>query len=411
MMKRIYLDYAATTPLDAAVLKKMLPYFSHEFANPASVHSLGQTALKAVDDARYSIAEILGAKGNEIVFTSGATESNNLALKGLAQSLRAKGDKRKEILISAIEHDSVREPLNALKSQGFKVVYLPVDSNGLVSVKLLQKYLNEQTLLVSIGFVNSEVGTVQEISKLGRVIRKYNEQRYQSWLNSSSRTRGAKPGIVYFHCDATQAPNLFDCNVRNLNLDLMSLSAHKIYGPKGTGLLYIKRDTPVEALLHGGHQERNLRSGTLNVPGIIGFVNALILTVKNRKSLLKNLSSLNKQFRRDLKKAIPQVRFAVSFEIASPAHLNVLFAGISGDAFQSALDERGIAVSTGSACASGDITVSHVLQALSYSETEAKSALRFSFGRLTTKTELKTTVRLVSKAYYDTLKAYESRIF
>ncbi len=410
-MKRIYLDYSATTPLDAAVLKKMLPYFSQEFANPASVHSLGQSALKAVDDARYSIAELLGAKGNEIVFTSGATESNNLAIKGLVSALRAKKDKRKEILVSAIEHDSIREPLNALKNQGFKITYLPVDANGLVSIKTLQKHLNEQTFLVSIGFVNSEIGVVQDISKLGRVIRKYNEQRYQAWLNSSPRTRGAKPGIVYFHCDATQAPNVLDCNVRNLNLDLMSLSAHKMYGPKGTGLLFVKRDTPIEALLHGGHQERNLRSGTLNVPGIIGLAQALSLTVKNRKQVFKKLSTLQKQFRNDLKKVLPEARFAISLEKASPTHANVLFPGIRGDAFQAALDELGISVSTGSACASGDITASHVLQALGYSETEAKSAIRFTFSSLSTKTELKSAARLVSKAYYDTLKAYESRIF
>ncbi len=410
-MKRIYLDYAATTPLDPAVLKKMLPYFSHDFANPASVHSVGQSALKAVDDARYAIADLLGAKGNEIIFSSGATESNNLAIKGLSSALKDKGDRRKEILVSPIEHDSVREPLHILKKAGYTINYLPVDANGLISVKSLQQLLNKNVFLVSIGLVNSETGTIQNISKLGRAIRKYNEQQYQSWLNSSPRSRGPKPGSVYFHCDATQAPNVLDCNVRNLNIDLMSLSAHKIYGPKGSGLLYCKHDTPLEALLHGGHQERNLRSGSLNVPSIIGFAEALKFAVKNRKKVLQHLSALQKQFVRDLKKLIPQARITVSLDIVSPCHLNVIFPGLSGDAFQAALDERGIAVSTGSACASGDITASHVLRALGFSEKEAQSAIRFSFGKLCTKNELKNVARLVSKTYYDTLKAYESRIF
>lgn len=395
----IYLDYSATTPLDPAVLKKMLPYFSRDFANPASIHSLGQAALKAVEDARHSIASIIGAKATEIVFTSGATEANNLALQGVIKALRSKGDKRGHIITSAIEHDSILEPLHALEKYGCKITRLPVNKEGMVNPENLRQAITDDTVLVTIGYVNSEIGSVQAIDKLGRLIRKINDKRQNDWQNASARKRGKKPRPIYFHTDATQAFNAFSCKANYLNVDLMSLSGHKVYGPKGIGLLYVKRDTPLEALQYGGHQERNLRSGTLNVPAIIGLAEALKIAERLRPKYNTAVKKVRNAFVKEVLKLIPQAKLSIALNNNSPFHANLLFPGLAGDALLVTLDELGVAASTGSACASGDLDASHVVSALGYKSEIARSALRFSFGRSSTVKEAKLAAKKLKKAY------------
>lgn len=394
----IYLDYSATTPLDPAVLKKMLPYFSNTFANPASIHTPGQNALKAVEDARHSIANILNCKATELIFTSGATEANNLALQGLCKAARNKGDKRNEIITTAIEHDSILEPLAQLEKWGYVIKKLPVNKSGLVDPEKLSKMLSEKTLLVSIGYVNSEVGVLQSITKFGRIIRKINESRSNNWQRLNPRKRGDKPRPIYFHTDATQAFMVASGDVSQLNVDLLSLSGHKIYGPKGIGLLFIKRDTPLEALQYGGHQERNLRSGTLNVPGIIGLAQALEITEKNRNIFNKRTARLRDRLVKKIMHSVPETILTTDRTVSSALNANFIFSGVEGDALLVALDELGVAVSTGTACASGDLDASPVLRAMGYSEEFARSAIRFSLGRQTTETEVDKTAALVLKA-------------
>ena len=403
-MKRIYFDHSATTPLDKNVFKKMMPYFSKDFANPASIHSLGQAALKAVEDARYKIAEIIGAKASEIIFTSGSTEANNLAINGLLKAAAHKGDKRTGIITTNIEHASIIEPVNLLKKNKYLVSFLPVDKNGLVLVDKLLKLLKEDTLLVSIGYVNSEIGSIQQIDKIGRVIRKFNERRYNEWLKTPSHKRGAKPKQVYFHTDATQAFNTLPCKANFLNVDLMSLSSHKVYGPKGVGLLFVKKGVPLEPILLGGHQERNLRSGTLNVPGIIGFSEALLLAEKNRENFNKKVGNLRDYFVRSLINKIPKAYPTIKHEKISSFHANIIFPKVLNDALLLAIDEEGIAASAGSACASGDLEASPVIKALGYKEEVAQSALRFTFGKENNLEEIKESVKKIAKAYNLCLK-------
>ncbi len=390
----IYLDYSATTPLDPLVLKAMMPFFAEQFANPASVHTPGQEALKAVDDARYNIAKILGVSGNEIIFTSGATEANNLALKGIIESST---NKKKHIITSVIEHDSILEPCAYLEKRGVAVTYVLVDKRGLISPESVIKAIKPETILISIGYVNSETGVVQPIKKIGRLIKNYNEKNYRQWLNTSPRKRGAKPQVVYFHTDATQALNFFPCEPNTLHVDMLSASGHKIYGPKGIGLLYIKTGVPIAPLLLGGHQERNIRSGTVNVPGVVGFSTAFSETTKHQTTSFKKMKKLRDQLSKDLQKQIPDIIINTPLDDASPAHLNVSLPGHEGDIIQAMLDEKGIAVSTGSACASGDINLSHVIMAMTHSESRSKSALRFTLGKYTNFKEINIAVKQLSE--------------
>ncbi|HRH32685.1 MAG TPA: cysteine desulfurase family protein [bacterium] len=390
----IYLDYSATTPLDPKVLKVMLPFFSKDFANPASVHTPGQTALKAVDDARYSIAKILGVSGQEIIFTSGATEANNLALKGIIESSSLR---KKHIITTSIEHDSILEPCAYLEKRGVNVTYVPVDNQGLVNPENIIKAIRPETILVSIGYVNSETGSIQPIKKIGRLLKNYNEKNYKLWLNTSPRKRGPKPQPIYFHTDATQAPNFLNCQPEVLHVDLMSLSSHKVYGPKGIGLLYIRSGVPINSLVQGGHQERNLRSGTVHVPGVVGFAEALILAIKNQSTAYKKIRKLRDQLCNTLQKKLPQIIINTPLTNSAPSHLNISFPGLEGDIIQALLDEKGLAVSTGSACASGDITTSHVLMAMTHDEKISQGALRLTLGKLTTRKEITKSSLIISK--------------
>lgn len=398
----IYLDHSATTPLDPLVFKAMEPYFAKDFANPASVHSLGQKALKALDDSRFMIGKILEIdKPSDLIFTSGATEANNLLIKGVVlENLtkldkklnRKKGDYKKvHIITTAIEHDSVIEPCRALAlDKRVEVTYLPTDKKGIVSVSSLVKALKPNTVLVSIGYVNSEIGVIQPINKLGRALKKYNKHVYKTWLNASTRKRGDKPEAIIFHTDATQAPNYLNCSVKSLLVDAMSLSAHKLYGPKGVGALYFNHNFSLSPLLNGGHQEKNLRSGTVNVPGAIGLATALSLANKKRSFEVKRLKALRAFFLRELHKNSVGYKLNTPLKESVPGHINLSFKKIalSGEALLVALDEKGIAVSTGSACAAGSVSVSRVLKALGLSDKEAGRSIRLTMGRLTGKKEI-----------------------
>ncbi len=383
----IYLDHSATTPLEPTVLKKMLPYFSRHFANPASVHTPGQAALKAVDDARYAIAQWLGAKGNELIFTSGATEANNLCLKGMSEA--AGNLKNLHMITTQIEHDSILEPCHYLKSRGLKISYAQVDANGLVRPEEIIAAITPETFLISIGYVNSEVGVIQPIKKIGRLLKKYNENRYKTWLNTSPRKRGPKPRHVYFHTDATQAAQFLNCSPDYLHVDALSVSAHKMYGPKGAGLLYLRTQTPCVPTQHGGHQERNLRSGTVNVPGVIGLAEAWRQTLTHQTRNNQKIATLRDRLAQSIIRLIPEAVLNTTLAYATPAHLNISFPGLEGDAIMAALDENGIAVSTGSACASGDIDASHVLLAMGRDAATARSAIRCTLGRETTPADIK----------------------
>jgi cysteine desulfurase len=386
----IYLDNAATTPVDPIIFKKILSYFSKDYANPASVHSAGQASLKAVDDARYLIAELLHITGNEIVFTSGATEANNLVLKGIANL----NPRQTHIITTKIEHSSILEPCHYLESKGVKVTYLDVNSQGLVDPEKVIKAITPQTKLISIGYVNSETGIVQPIKKIGRLLKKYNEQRLKTWLNTPARNRNSKPQMVLLHTDATQALQYFNCQPQFLHVDFMSLSAHKIYGPKGCGLIFIRSGIDITPLLHGGHQEKNMRSGTVNVPAVVGFAEALKIAFATQTQTNKKISHLRDQLLKIIQKNLPGIHINTTLSQASPSHLNISYQNLEGDIIQAKMDEKKVMVSTGSACASGDSKSSHVLAAMKLDKSLIQGSIRFSVGKNNTLPEIKTAARV-----------------
>ena len=360
-MPKVYFDYAATTPIDPRVLRAMMPYLKKDFGNPSSIHGLGQKAMAAVDEARKIAADFLGAEPEEIVFTGSATEANNLAIFGLAK----KGD---HIITTKIEHHAILEPCQTLGKRGVEVTYLPADKDGLVSVSDIDKAIKPNTVLVSIMYANNEIGAVQPIQEIGQLL------------------QGHK---ILFHTDAVQAANYLDCDVKKLGVGLLTLSAHKIYGPKGVGLLYIKKGTKIEPLICGGGQEQRLRSGTENVAGIVGFGEALKL-VQDTKIKLHNIKI--RQFRDKLIKTI--LKLVTDSQLnGSPVHrlpnnVNISFNSAEGEAIVISLDQKGIACSTGSACSSRSLEPSHVLLALGLSHEEAHGSLRITLGRYTAEQEV-----------------------
>ena len=372
-MSKVYLDYAATTPVDPKVLKAMQPYFKKDFGNPSSIHSYGQKALEAVDEAREQVANFLGCSSQEIIFTGSATEANNLAIQG---SLRW-NVKDSHIITSKIEHHAVFESCDVLKKQGAEVTYLPVDKQGLIKVSDVENAIRNNTVLISIMYANNETGTIQPIAEISQLVRRV----------MSGRRRASDR--IYFHTDAVQAVNYLNCNVKKLGVDLLTLSGHKIYGPKGIGALYIKNGTFVNPLIYGGGQEHGLRSGTENVAGIVGLA-AAIEQVQDPKIKIQSIRT--RQLRDKLVKAIlkliPDSRLNGSEISRLPNNVNFSFAGAEGEAIVIALDQKGIAVSTGSACSSKTLEPSHVLLALGLSEEEAHCSLRVTLGRDTTEKEI-----------------------
>ncbi len=356
-MRRIYLDHAATTPTHPDVVKAMLPYFADAFGNPSSVHSYGQEAKGAVEEARIKTAELIGARSEEIVFTSGGTEADNFALKGVAY---ANGHKGNHIITTSIEHHAVMEVCRFLGRRGFTITYLPVDKYGLVDPQDVKKEITDKTILISIIHASNEVGTIEPISEIGEI---------------------ARDAEVYFHTDAVQAVGHIPVNVDKLKVDLLSISAHKLYGPKGVGALYIRKGTKLGSLMQGGAQEKTRRAGTENVPSIVGLGKAAELAGQEMDKEIERLVSLRDKLIEGLSEKIDHVRLNGHPRQRLPNNVNVSVDFVEGESMLLNLDLAGICASTGSACSSANLEPSHVLLALGFSPEQAHSSLRLTLGR------------------------------
>lgn len=373
--KRIYFDHAATTPLCGEALSKMLPYFTDCFGNANSQHMFGREAVKAVDDARDTIAEIIGAKPNEIYFTSGGTESDNWALRGAAHAFKNKG---KHIIISPIEHAAMLSTAKALEKEGFEISYMKVDGEGVVDIDHLKSIMRDDTIFVGCMLANNEVGTIEPVKEIAKIAR--------------------EKGAVCF-TDAVQALGVLDINVSELGVDMMSMSSHKIYGPKGVGALYVKNGTKIDSIITGGHQERTKRGGTTNVAGVVGFAEALRIADKEREKNFEYVSALRDRFIGRVLSEVPFVKLnGAKKENRLPANADFSFEFIEGESILFSLDLAGIAVSSGSACSSGSLEPSHVLLALGLPEELAHGSIRFSFGKHNTVEEVDYAVEVIKKS-------------
>ncbi|MBI4233924.1 MAG: aminotransferase class V-fold PLP-dependent enzyme [Chloroflexi bacterium] len=366
----IYLDHAATTPVRPEVLEAMLPYFSERFGNPSSIYSLGQEARKAVDEARERVARILGCRASEVVFTGGGTESDNAAIKGAGFALRQVGN---HIITSAIEHHAILHACHQMEQFGFEVTCLPVDRHGLVEPDAVARAVTKRTVLVSIMLANNEVGTIQPVAEAARLVRE--------------RARALGTSVV-FHTDAVQGASFLDLDVRKLGVDMLSLSAHKFHGPKGAGVLYIRRGTPFMPHLVGGGQERERRSGTENVPGIVGAAVALEMAAAERASLSARLSALRDRLISGITEHIPDSLLNGHPTQRLPNNVNVSFPGVEGEPVLLGLDFAGVCASSGSACSTASLEPSHVLTAIGRSAEVAQASLRLTLGRENTPEEI-----------------------
>jgi len=363
-MNQIYLDYNATTPLDPLVLEEMLPYFSKDYGNPSSIHSFGNKAKSALDLSRDRLAALVNARPKEVTFTTGGSESNNYAIKGIAYALREKGN---HLITTSVEHASCLETFSFLESQGYEVTYLDVDRNGLVDPEQLTGSIRESTILISCIYANNETGVINPIKTISAI---------------------ANDKDIIFHTDAVQTLGKIEIDLKELNVDMASFSSHKIYGPKGVGALYIKMGVNPVSLLHGGGQERGKRSGTENVPGIAGFGKAAELVYKTFNDERKRIANLKELLKEGIFKSIEGVNINGNTPENLPNTLNLSFEGVEGESLVMNLDMEGIAVSTGSACSEGNVEPSHVLLAMGQSNTEAISSLRLSIGRFTTNEDI-----------------------
>ena len=360
----IYVDHNATTPVRPEVLESILPFYGPIYGNASSLHGFGREAKDGLERAREQVAKVLGARPDEVCFTGGGTEADNLAVKGVAWANRDRGN---HLITSQVEHHAVLNTCEYLEKQGFKVTYLPVDSEGRVDPGDVEKAITKETLLVSIMQANNETGTVQPIAEIGRIARK----------------RG-----VYFHSDAVQAFTKLPTGVDELGVDLLSLSGHKIYGPKGVGCLYIRKGTKLDPLVHGGHHERNRRAGTENVPGIVGLGKAAELGAGEMSEEAKKLATLRDRLQEGILARIPEVRINARNARRLPGTLSVCFQYVEGESILLGLDLRGISASSGSACSSGAIEPSYVLTAMGVPPEEARGSVRFSLGRQNTEQEV-----------------------
>jgi cysteine desulfurase len=382
--KKIYLDYAATTPVDPAALRAMQPYFSEKFGNAGSLHSFGQEAMAALDRSREVIAAAVGADFREIIFTGSATEANNLVLRGILARARAMRHERTKfrIIISSIEHESILETARDLEQKGVEIVYLPVDRTGTVDLKRLVASLNKNTILVSVMYANNEIGTVQPIKEIAAVIR--------------ALPPGDRP---WYHTDASQAFQFFDCSVAKLGVDLMTFSSHKIYGPKGAGALYAAARYQPSPILTGGGQEFGLRSGTENVPAIVGFSRAVELLSGSRRRANKRIAKLRDELWRGIKKIYPKTETNGGERKTSlPNILNIYFPGHDAQDILTQFDLYGLAVSSGSACHARASRSSYVVEALGYGKERARSSIRFSLGWPTTRDDISGALKIIKKS-------------
>lgn len=363
-MQNIYFDHAATTPVDPRVLEKMLPYFTDNFGNPNSQHAFGRRAVTAVDEARDTVAKCIGAKPSEIYFTSGGTESDNWAMRGAAHALANRG---KHLIVSAVEHPAMLSAAKELQREGFEVTLAPVDEYGTVDLAKLEEAIRSDTVFIGVMAANNEVGTLQPVKEIAAL----------------AKARG-----IAFFTDAVQAAGTLEVNVKELGADMLSLSGHKFYGPKGVGVLYVRSGLKLARLVAGGHQERGMRGGTTNVPGIVGLAEALRLSQEHLHENAAYVAGLRDRFVARVQREIPFVKYNGHPENRLPGNANFSFRYIEGESLLFSLDLAGIAVSSGSACSSGSLEPSHVLLAMGVPEGLAHGSIRFSFGRENTAGEV-----------------------
>jgi len=363
-MRTIYLDHAATTATDPVVVETMLPYFHEYYGNPSSIYSISRSTKNAIENARQILSQALGADAQEMVFTSGGSESDNFAIKGVAHALRQKGN---HIITSQIEHHAVLYTCRFLEKNGYRVTYLPVDKFGIVKLDELEKSISPQTILISIMHANNEIGSIQPIQEIGEIARK---------------------NKILFHTDAVQTFGHIPINVNELNVDLLSISAHKFYGPKGVGALYIRRGSKITPLIHGGDQERRRRASTENVPGIIGMGKAVEIAQEIMENEIDRQSTLRDEFIQKILSKIDDAILNGHPTRRLPNNINISFIGIEGESILLNLDMEGIAASTGSACSSSSLEPSHVLLAIGLSHEHAHGSVRFTMGKNTTREEL-----------------------
>lgn len=376
---KVYLDNSATTPVAPEVIEAMLPYFSVEMGNAQSVHSFGQRAKAAVEGARREVAALINAAPNEIVFVSGGTEADNLAVRGVAEAHRDYG---RHIITTRIEHPAVLATCEALETSGFRVTYLPVSRQGLVSVDDVQQAINDDTILISVMLANNETGTIQPIEEIASVV-------------VEARARGLDH--LHLHTDAVQAVGKTPVDVKRLGVDLLSLSAHKLHGPKGIGALYVRKGTRLAKMLYGGRHERDRRAGTENVPGMVGLGRAAELARTELDERMSRMRELRDYLEKRVMSLIPNVRVNGDTEQRVPNISNLSFSGVDGESLLIALDLKGVAVSTGSACASGSLEPSHVLQALGLTREDIRGSLRFSLSAYTTRDEVDYAVSVLAE--------------
>jgi cysteine desulfurase len=382
-MNRVYLDFNATTPVEPEVLDAMLPYFSGEFGNAASIHTFGQKARAAVETAREQVAALIGARPQEIVFTSGGTESDNHAIFGvvgqafLPVSSSRNANSFPHMITTAIEHEAVLNACQALEKEGVLVTYLPTDSQGLIDLDELRRAIRPETLLITIMHANNELGTVQALEEIGRI---------------------AAEADIYFHTDAVQSAGKIPIDVNVLQVDLLSLSGHKLYAPKGIGALYVRGGTRLRQLLYGGHHQRGFRPGTENVAGIVGLGKAAEISRKSLATDAQRVSFLRDMLQHGLVQHVPQSRVNGGEAPRTPNTTNLVFPGVEGEALLIALDLKGLACSTGAACSSGAVEPSHVLTAIGLPPEEARASLRFSLGRHTTSADIDFALSVVPAA-------------
>lgn len=366
-MERIYMDYGASTPVDKEVIEEMMPYFDRFYGNPSSIHSFGREAFDAVEESRKKVADIICANEDEMVFTSGGTESDNLAIKGIAfRNKEKRGSKGTHIITSAIEHPGVLTTCRYMEKIGFNVKYLPVDKHGLIDIRELEDAISKDTFLITIMFANNEIGTIEPMEKIGKI---------------------AKEHDVIFHTDAVQAVGKVPIDVNKLNIDLLALSSHKIYGPKGAGALYVRNGVKLQTIAHGGGHEKGLRSSTYNTPGVVGLGKACELGKTRLKEDMAHLKNLRDMLIKDILKIEESyLNGHPKKRLVNNAHFR--FTAIEGESLNLMLDDKGIAAATGSACSSKKLQASHVLLAIGLKPEEAHGSLRLTLGRMNTKEDV-----------------------
>lgn len=377
MKNRIYLDHAATTPVSESVMEAMLPFFRMNAGNASAIHGTGREARKAVEKARNLVAEALGAEPAEIIFTGGGSESDNLAIKGTAFATEQKG---RHLITTSIEHPAVLNSCRWLEKHGFEVTYIMPDREGMIDPDQIRRQIREDTVLISVMAANNEIGTLEPVAEIGKI----------------ARERG-----ILFHIDAVQAVGAIPVDVNKWNADLLSLSAHKFQGPKGTGALYIRKGTRIDPLISGGEQERGLRAGTENVPGIVGLGQAIREATEKLRQNAERNAMLRDRLVKGLLSSVPDSYLNGPTENRLPNNCSIRFGGIDGEALLLRLDLAGIAASAGSACTAGSQEISHVLKAIGLSDEEAKSSLRLTTGEDNTETEIEETVKTVKTIVED----------